>query len=133
LQWGNLDIFSPSVDLSWIIYQNGTEISFSRSTGGVDNTTSAHGGTLVANVWQAVCVDYDGTKVRVYINGVMVGSEVITLHLADCTKPLAIGGNSDNAFFFYNGYIDELRITKGIARYASDSGYTVSTTRFPRP
>ena len=42
------------------------------------------------------------------------------------------GGNSDNAFYFFNGNMDEIRITKGLARYASDSGYTVATQSFPR-
>ena len=30
------------------------------------------------------------------------------------------------------GWIDELRITKGVARYDSDSGFTVPTAAFPR-
>jgi hypothetical protein len=28
--------------------------------------------------------------------------------------------------------MEELRITKGVARYASDSGYAVPTAAFPR-
>ncbi len=33
---------------------------------------------------------------------------------------------------FLIGWLDELRITKGVARYASDGGFTVPTAAFPR-
>ncbi|TIL80512.1 MAG: LamG domain-containing protein, partial [Mesorhizobium sp.] len=44
---------------------------------------------------------------------------------------LAIGSTSAGARSF-NGWIDELRITKGVARYASDGGFTPPTAAFPR-
>ena len=44
--------------------------------------------------------------------------------------PLTIGGRATTQYL--NGWIDEVRITKGVARYASDSGYTVPTAAFPR-
>ncbi len=34
--------------------------------------------------------------------------------------------------FGFDGWIDELRITKGVARYASDSGFAVPTSAYPR-
>ena len=35
--------------------------------------------------------------------------------------------------FEFDGWIDELRITKDVARYASDSGFAVPTSAYPRP
>jgi len=35
--------------------------------------------------------------------------------------------------FEFDGWIDELRITKDVARYASDSGFAVPTSVYPRP
>jgi hypothetical protein len=44
----------------------------------------------------------------------------------DVTATLDIGSAT------FGGWIDELRITKGVARYASDGGFTVPTAAFPR-
>jgi len=41
-------------------------------------------------------------------------------------------GNDPSVAYLFDGTIDEVRITKGVARYASDAGYTVSTEPFPR-
>jgi hypothetical protein len=43
---------------------------------------------------------------------------------------LFIGALNDTSFrFWLNGYIDDLRITKGIARYTAD--FTPPTAQFP--
>jgi hypothetical protein len=118
-QWGNLEPFGPSVDLSWILWQNDDELVFSYSVGGVDNNELLRGGTLAANRWNAAAVDYDGTTARLYINGIVVDSAVISnLSFADGTKPLAIGANSDNFAGFFSGNMDRLIITLNTAKYA---------------
>jgi hypothetical protein len=89
------------------------------------------GGTVATNVWQHVCADFDGAKYRLYLNGAMVASSTTLVSIFNPAKPLAVGANSDNAFIF-SGNIDELRLTKGMARYASDSGFTVPAAAFPR-
>lgn len=42
----------------------------------------------------------------------------------NCTDPLRIGMDN-GATRSWNGHMDELRITKGVARYGSDAGFTV--------
>jgi hypothetical protein len=41
----------------------------------------------------------------------------------------AIGALGNNAM---DGHLDELRVTKGVARYASDGGFAVPTAAYPR-
>lgn len=121
--------------ISWIFYLDGNDIVLNLSTTGVDNIEVARGGTITTGAWQCVCVDYDGTKYRLYQDGVMVASSVSSYTMYNpgtVTPTLSIGSNNLNDAFWYTGYIDELRITNGIARYASDSGYTVPTSAFPR-
>ena len=49
------------------------------------------------------------------------------------SKPLSIGvDGTGGSTYAFDGYIDEARVTKGIARYASDTTYTVPTAAFPR-
>ena len=41
---------------------------------------------------------------------------------------LQIGGNP----CIRNGWVDEIRISKGIARYASDGGFALPASSYPR-
>jgi hypothetical protein len=74
------------------------------------------------NTWYHVAVDFDGTKYRAYVNGVMIGSSTTLRTIADGGVHLSIGANGGGVAFFTDGWWDELRITKGVARYAIDSG-----------
>jgi Concanavalin A-like lectin/glucanases superfamily len=121
--------------ISWIFYLSGTSLWFNLSTTGSDNLSVVSGGTVTTGAQQHVCVDYDGTKYRVYLNGTMVGSTTATHTIYDpgfAFPQLSIGGNSLNTGFWYNGFIDELRITNGAARYATDGSFIVPTSAFPR-
>ncbi|MGX1322680.1 hypothetical protein AB7M17_006133 [Bradyrhizobium sp. USDA 377] len=121
--------------ISWIFYLSGGVLSLNLSTTGADNLAVAAGGTVTTGSWQHVCVDYDGSTYRIYLDGVMVGSTSASHTIYDpgfAFPQLSIGGNSLNTGFWFNGFIDELRITKGAARYASDAGFKVPTAPYPR-
>ncbi len=109
---------------------------FKPGGGGADVTINSTGVTLTTATWYFLAVDKDATgKIRIYRNGVMVGSATPTdssFETAD-SATLAIGATGFTGGFSVNGWIDELRVTKGVARYASDSGFTVPTGAFPRP
>ncbi|QKC83613.1 LamG-like jellyroll fold domain-containing protein [Mesorhizobium sp. NZP2077] len=66
-----------------------------------------------------------------YLNGTMVASSTHrTINPSGAV--LSIGADGNTSGFNFNGWIDEVRITKGVARYASDSGFTAPTAAFPR-
>ena len=116
---------------SWRLWLDNNNLQLVVSTTGSDNqfplTT-----TVAANTWYAVAVEFDGTKYRMYINGAMVNSSTTLYTVANGTVPFMIGSFDHEIRYYFNGWIDELRITKGTARYASDAGYTVATSEFPR-
>jgi hypothetical protein len=87
---------------------------------------------LTTGNWYFLTVDKDATgKVRVYSNGVMVASGTpANSAMFNSTIELDIGALAGNNGIV--GWMDELRITKGTARYASDAGFAVPTARFPR-
>ena len=65
----------------------------------------------------------------VYVNGTLDKSGAASsLSLSRPSYPLSIGANPNNSLFF-NGYIDDLRITKGVARYTAN--FTPPTAPFP--
>lgn len=55
----------------------------------------------------------------IYINGVSVATLTIAGSLFDTTLPLTISGSTEHNYLF-TGYMDDLRITKGVARYTSN-------------
>ena len=118
-------------NLGWIVYQNEAALAFNASVDGFANTVVMSGGTLVADVEQHICVDFDGTKYRAYINGTMVASSTSVFTFNNSGNNLSIGTNSDINGFFFDGHMDNIRLTKGVARYASDSGFTVPAVPFP--
>jgi hypothetical protein len=113
------------------------EFRFRMSSDGVSMNVnvSSSGAGLAAGVWYHLAVDKDsGGKIRIYKNGVMQGSSTpADSSMHDFNIALWIGANPwTGVSNGIDGWIDELRITKGIARYASDGGFTVPTAAFPR-
>ena len=77
--------------------------------------------------WHHVACTRSSGLVRLFLDGTVVSSSTIS---GTCTSanPLRVGYNQrDNVFV--NGYIDDLRITKGVARYTAN--FTAPTAAFP--
>ena len=66
-------------------------------------------GKLSANAWTHLAGTYDGTTVRLYLNGVQVSSRTQTGTIPVSTNPLQIGGDTIYGQYF-PGRIDEVRI-----------------------
>jgi hypothetical protein len=88
-------------------------------------------GALSTATWYHVAATRSGTTLRLFINGTQVSSTTSSNNISDSAgNALAVGrtiegiGSRD-----YNGYIDDLRITKGYARYTSN--FTPPTAAFP--
>lgn len=119
-------------DLGWILYQNGSQLALNVSTTGSDNNVQVSGGTIATNTWQHVAIDFDGTKYRAFIAGVMVASSTTLRTIFNSPDNFSIGSNSNGSSFFFAGNIKDLRITKGNNRYGSDTSFTPPSAAFPR-
>ena len=64
---------------------------------------------LPANTWSYLAETYDGSTVRLYVNGTQVGSVAHTGAITTSTNPLQIGGDSIYGQYFV-GMIDEVRV-----------------------
>jgi hypothetical protein len=86
-----------------------------------------------ANTWYHVCVEYDQTTYRIYIDGACVATNATAIAPFGGDAALRIGARHGlEGFIYMQGYLDEFRWTKGVARYASNSGFTVPTSAYPR-
>jgi hypothetical protein len=80
------------------------------------------------NTWTHIALVRNGSTLTLYQNGNSVGSNTNSTNFSN-TSIMGIGGNhSGLTFYGVNGYIDDLRITKGYARYTSN--FTAPTSAF---
>jgi Concanavalin A-like lectin/glucanases superfamily len=119
---------------AWQLRLDGSTLRFDLAEfSNATHTVATSATTISTNTWYAVAVDFDGSKYRMYLDGVMVGSSATPYTMKNVSEYLSIGALVNGPQFFWSGYVDELRLTVGLARYASDGGYSVATSPFPRP
>ncbi len=68
------------------------------------------GSRLPTNAWTHLAATYDGSRQRLFANGVQVGSRSQTGNLDVTTNPLRIGGNTVWSNLYFQGLIDEVRV-----------------------
>ena len=90
-----------------------------------DNTTFVVTGTVTVSTWNHVAIVRRSGTMTMYINGTSTSSAA---NSTNYTVAFRLIGSSFDPFSL-NGYIDELRITNGIARYTSN--FTAPTSQFP--
>ena len=79
-------------------------------------------GTTYLNTWTHVAVVRSGVTTTLYINGMSAGTSAGMGTLTD--QSVVIGGGrytgTSAVTAYFTGYIDDFRITKGVARYTAD-------------
>lgn len=117
----------------WVMYltQSTGNVSFEYSTTGSGAAAVVSAGAPVVNTWSHVAAVRNGTSLVVYLNGVGGTSHNIgSSTLFDPALPLMLGQLSQSiSANFFAGYMDSIRITRGVARYAAD--FTPPTADFP--
>jgi len=103
------------------------------------DTTLAAAGTFTTNTWRHVAAVRAGNVFRLYVNGTSVVSFTSSSALKNVSGISTIGarlgngnattGNSQAGSGTWQGYIDDFRVTKGVARYTG-STLTVPTGAF---
>jgi hypothetical protein len=91
--------------------------------------TAISGGAVSANAWHHVALTRSSTSTRLFVDGVQVGSTYTDSqnYLIGLNRPImGADGNSPSASL--NGYMQDIRITSGIARYTAN--FTAPTTPF---
>ncbi|MFH0831354.1 MAG: LamG domain-containing protein [archaeon] len=118
----------------WVIYLgDGEKISVHLYSGGVDTgefrMTSPV--SLGNTAWHHIAVVRNGASILMFIDGASQAVTTITALASDVgttAGTLYVGKYGDAANYYFDGWIDELRISKGIARWTSD--FAVRTSQY---
>ena len=114
---------------------NTDETYISLSAGGTGGLLDVYGGSIVFNLnnsislntWAHLAIVRVGNTWTAYVNGTSLGSNTssVAFNLSGIYGTY-IGRYGHNPAYEWNGYIDDLRITKGYARYTAN--FTPPTT-----
>lgn len=117
--WSLGPYFHPSVagNTLWFAYY---------SSGFTDLTGTAT--TINDGNWHHCAVAREGTNLRMFYDGSLVATHTVSANLGNISGNFLVGYNSRNNQYV-NGYIDDMRITKGVARYTAS--FTAPTKAFP--
>jgi hypothetical protein len=100
---------------NWDLVLNVSNVYFQNQYFAV-NLYNRNATTILDNNWHHLAVCRSGTSHRCFFDGVQQGSTVTDSNNYNGTGDLRIGSDGYGDF---NGYIDDLRITKGVARYTT--------------
>jgi hypothetical protein len=90
------------------------------------------GGAVSANTWYHVALSVNSGSARAFLDGTQIGTTTTFTAPAFTVTGVGVGalGNQFNiSSDSFNGYIDDLRITKGVARYTAN--FTPPAAPFP--
>jgi len=108
-----------------VLYTNGTSLRYFFN--GSDRITIA---TVAANQWYHLALSKQSSSIKAFIDGVQGGSTYVDATSYTTGPSIFVGNDTYTpAGFGFNGYIDDLRITKGIARYIAN--FTPPAAPFP--
>lgn len=108
----------PTVGKASLYLSDGTTYQVS----GLSTTTSVNTGS-----WVHVAAVRSGSTITLYVNGTSEATATWAGTVSATSRSLRIGDDTIGAYL--NGYIDDFRITKGVARYTSN--FTPPTAPFP--
>lgn len=114
---GNWDSNTYTGSQSWCItYDNNNRIRATLKSDDDVTIMSTGYTTLYPNEWHHVAFVRNGTSCTLFVDGQPTGSFIFTGSIAPGLSTTTINGYN-NGYAYITGYLDELRITKNVARY----------------
>lgn len=90
------------------------------SSGGSNYRIESAGGAVSAGSWYHVAATRSGNVFRLFLDGALIGTETRAITLHSANRPVRIGAYNVASWPIpFAGWIDDFRITKGVARYTA--------------
>ncbi len=102
-------------------FTGGSQFVFQVKSAGSDlvNVTLGHEITLSANTWHHMAIVRNGDLFTIYRDGENIASATASITMPDLAASLYVGYSRQSGTY-WNGWVDEFRISKGIALYTSN-------------
>jgi len=125
--WNTIISRAYGIAGGWRLYKNNSnnQLRWYHNLTSIVLTT---GSTLQNNTWSHIAVVRNNGTLSIYIDGVSRGSASDSNNYNPGNYAVEIGSGVVTSAFPYTGYIDDLRITKGVARYTAN--FTPPTSSF---
>jgi hypothetical protein len=109
-----------SWDLRHSAGDNSNKPTFAYNDGTSNFNVASTGSTIYDGLWHHLAAVRNGNTITLYVDGISVGTSSFSGTIAAATStPLTVGSTSGGGVY-YTGYIDDLRITVGVARYTTN-------------
>lgn len=125
--YGLVAHWSGTTNHSWGLCHYLNKIQFFYSATGANLLFFEAPSGCLANTWHHIAACRSSGVVKLFVDGGQVASAAVASALFNSTAVLEIGGSAGGVSTI-NGHIDDLRITKGVARYTA--GFTPPTAPF---
>ena len=116
------DFRSASIEQSIFLGINTSNQIYLYVNGVITITTAA---TVSLSTWTHVALVRRNASTKIYLNGTQSGSSWVDITSYGTTNPLCIGADYSGAYGF-TGYIDDVKISNGVAKYTSNFTAPVS-------
>jgi hypothetical protein len=114
---------------AWLLQATSTSVVCAFGNGSAYATQITGNWTAPSTAtWNHLAVTRSGTNAYIFLNGTQLATTTVSTNISG-TGAMSIGRNADGDQQYMTGYIDSLRITKGIARYTT--AFTPPTAQFP--
>lgn len=96
----------------------------------VNSGEAINGGSIPLNTWTFVALSKSSGVTKLFVGGTQAGISYTDSNSYSVSTTVSIGRSANNPYYGgLNGHIDDMRITKGIARYTAN--FTPPTAAFP--
>ncbi len=119
-------ICKGATNTGWVLFVNSSNQLVWTTTTTVQKTSTT---TIPATTWTYFAIVRSGSTNYMFINGTQEGATWSDSTNFNQTNPLYLGNDRSASTSGLNGYLDDVRITKGVARYTAS--FTAPTSAFP--
>lgn len=129
---GNSSFSGGEGTFAWYIMVSGSPRKLRMGTN-ASNPNISSSTTIDTGTWYHVAITRQSNLARMWVNGIFQDITVLTSNLNISNNGLLIGRNGWNGpAGYWHGYIDDVRITKGVSRYSQTSvNIAVPTSAYP--
>jgi hypothetical protein len=126
---GGAGSWSQSNGHQMLFYYNSGSLVYQYNYGNAAIPVAMTASSISTLTWYHVAVTYDGTTTRLFVNGTSQ-STATNIPVRPTTYNITYVGYIPSAdASYFNGYIDDLRVTQGVARYTTN--FTPPTYQLP--